>query len=150
MEDGVGLADVGEELVAEALAFRRAAHQARDVDHFQIGEDDLLALRELGERGEARVDDRHDADVRLDRAERIVRALRARGGECVEDRRFADVRQSDDTYGQSHDAALNRRGASAIPEAASPFRRRPSIPLPDSRSRRPGSFRAAARIVLCE
>ena len=32
MGDGVDLADVGEELVAEPLAFRGAAHQAGDVD----------------------------------------------------------------------------------------------------------------------
>src|SRR5207237_501838 len=46
VEDGVGLANVGQELVAEALALRRAAHQSRDVDDFEVGVDRLLALRE--------------------------------------------------------------------------------------------------------
>ena len=55
-----------------------------------------LLSRQRGELVEPRVDDRHDADVRLDRAERIVRALRAGRGQRVEDRRLADVRQTDD------------------------------------------------------
>jgi hypothetical protein len=37
MGDRVALADVGEELVAEALALRGAAHQAGDVDEGQSG-----------------------------------------------------------------------------------------------------------------
>ena len=40
--DGVAFADVGEELVAEPLALRGAAHQAGDVDEGQAGRDDLL------------------------------------------------------------------------------------------------------------
>ena len=35
--DGVDLADVGEELVAQALALAGAAHQAGDVDEFELG-----------------------------------------------------------------------------------------------------------------
>ena len=41
--DGVDLADVGEELVAEAFALRRAAHEAGDVDEGEPRRDDLLA-----------------------------------------------------------------------------------------------------------
>ena len=44
MDDGVDFADGGEKLVAEALAFRRAAHQAGDVDEGDAGRDDLLGL----------------------------------------------------------------------------------------------------------
>ena len=35
LHDGVGLADVGEELVAEALALRRAAHESGDVHELE-------------------------------------------------------------------------------------------------------------------
>ena len=37
MHDGVDLADGGEELVAEPLAFRGAAHQAGDIDEGRCG-----------------------------------------------------------------------------------------------------------------
>ena len=36
MRDRIDLADMAEELVAEPLALRRAAHQARDVDEFEL------------------------------------------------------------------------------------------------------------------
>jgi len=42
MGDGVALPDVGEELVAQALALGGAAHQPGDVDEGQAGRDDLL------------------------------------------------------------------------------------------------------------
>ena len=48
-------------------------------------------------RCEPRVGHGHGADVRLDRAERIVFAGDARGGQGVEQGRFADVRQADDS-----------------------------------------------------
>ena len=41
VEDGVDLADVAEELVAEALALAGAAHQAGDVDELERGRDHL-------------------------------------------------------------------------------------------------------------
>jgi hypothetical protein len=47
MDDGVDLADIGEELVAQPLALRGAAHQAGDVDEFQAGRHDLLRLADL-------------------------------------------------------------------------------------------------------
>ena len=46
MDDGVHLANVGEELVAQALALGGAAHQAGDVDEFQAGGDDLCGFAE--------------------------------------------------------------------------------------------------------
>src|SRR5205085_6358972 len=109
VEDRVRLANVGEELIPEPLPLRGAAHEARDVDDLQIGEYRLLRLREIGELDEPPVDDRHDPDVRLDRAERIVGALRAGGGECVEDGRLADIRETDDAYGKTHCARVNAR-----------------------------------------
>ena len=100
VRDRVGLADVREELVAEALALRRAGHEARDVDEFDRGRHDLLRLHDLRQRVEPQVRHRHDADVGVDGAERIVlrRDLRAR--QRVEQRGLADV-------GKTHDAALD-------------------------------------------
>ena len=44
--DGVDLADVGEELVAQAFALRRALDQAGDVDELELGVDDLGRARD--------------------------------------------------------------------------------------------------------
>ena len=61
----------------------------------------VVGLRDLRERLEARVGHRDDADVRLDRAERIVRRLGlARARQGVEEGGLADVRQPDDSGAQ--------------------------------------------------
>ena len=75
MRDRVDLTDMAKKLVAEALALRRAAHEARDVDELQLGMDDLRRLAEPGADFEPFVGHGHSADVGLDRAERIVRCL---------------------------------------------------------------------------
>ena len=113
MHDGVAFADVGEELVAEALALRRAAHDARDVDEGDARRDDLRRARDGCERVEPRIGHGDVAHVRLDGAERIIRRLRRRRlGERVEEGRLADVRQPDNAHLQAHDAApLTRLGA---------------------------------------
>ena len=46
VRDGVGLADVGEELVAQAFAFGRAGDQPGDVDELDDRRNDLLRLRD--------------------------------------------------------------------------------------------------------
>ena len=98
VEDRVALADVGEELVAEALALRGTLHEARDVRELDRGADDLLRVRDRRERLKARVLHLHDGRVRLDRAERVV----LRGGllplrERVEQSGLAHVWQSHDS-----------------------------------------------------
>ena len=104
MDDGVDLADVGEELVAEAFALACPAHQTGDVDELDLSLDLLCRLRDLGDLVEARVGDRDAADVGLDRAEGIVRRLRGSSfGQGIEKRRFADVRQADDAAAEAHE-----------------------------------------------
>ena len=75
VHDGVDLADVREELVAEALAFRGALHEAGDIDELDRRGREFFRLIHFGELVEALVRHRDDADVRLDRAERIVCGL---------------------------------------------------------------------------
>jgi hypothetical protein len=53
--DRVGLADVGQELVAQALALRGARDQAGDVDELHRGRQDLLRLDDGRQLVEARV-----------------------------------------------------------------------------------------------
>ena len=97
VHDGVDLADGGEKLVAQPLAFRGAAHQTGDVDETDAGRHDLRRLAEHGELVEARVGHRDLAHVRFDGAERIIRRLRRRGlRQRIEERRLADIRQADD------------------------------------------------------
>jgi hypothetical protein len=47
VDDGVGFADVGQELVAQAFALGGAGHQAGDVHEFDDGRLDLLRLDDL-------------------------------------------------------------------------------------------------------
>ena len=107
VDDGVGLADVGEELVAEAFAFAGASDEAGDVDEFDDGGLDLLGLDDFSELGEAGVRDFYDADVGLDGAEGVVGSFDAGFGQRVEEGGFADV-------GQADDAALECHGVSFL------------------------------------
>ena len=122
MDDGVDLADVGEELVAQAFALRCAAHEAGDVDEGQPRRDDLRRLADRGELVEPRIGHRDLADIRLDGAERIVRRLRRRRlGQRVEQGRLADIGQADDTAFESH-----RSFRSFAPRERCAFHFRPS------------------------
>jgi tRNA/rRNA methyltransferase len=103
MGDGVDLADIGEELVAEPLSLRRAAHQPRDVDKSQPRRDGLLRLRDGGQPVEPGVGNRHLADIRLDGAEGKIGRLRGGGArQRVEKRRLADIGQPDDAASETH------------------------------------------------
>ena len=113
LHDRVHLADVAEELVAQAFARARAFHETGDVDELDRGRDDLLRTREFRQDFEPRIGHGDDAEVRIDRAERIVRRLRlARSGDGVEERRFSDIRQADDSSAQ-HKARTLRRETQA-------------------------------------
>ena len=100
--DRVHLSDVGQELVAQALAARRAGHQARDVHELHRGRDHLLRLDDLRQRAQARVRHRDHAHVGLDRAEREIGRGDARLGQRVEQGRLAHVGQADDPAFDAH------------------------------------------------
>ncbi len=100
--DGVGGADVAEELVAEAFAFAGAFDEAGDVDELHRGGDEGLGLDELGDSGEALIGHGDDAGVGVDGAEGIVGGLRLGRGEGVEDRGFSDVGEANDSAVQWH------------------------------------------------
>src|SRR5438477_3888027 len=103
MDDRVDLADVGEELIAEAFALGRAADEAGDVDEFDLSLDLLRRLGDRAELVEAWVGHRDAANIRLNGAERIIRRLRRRSlCQRVEKRRFADVWQADDAAAKAH------------------------------------------------
>ena len=97
MDDGVDLADMRQELVAQALALGRALDQSGDVDELDGGGGELVGLVHLRELVQPRVGDRNHADVGLDGTERIVGGLGAGVGDGVEQRGLSDVGQSDDS-----------------------------------------------------
>ena len=101
--DRVDLADVREELVAEAFALGGAAHETGDVDEVQPGRNDFRGPGNAADLEQTRIRHRDFTDVRLDGAKRIVRRLRERGlRQSVEQGRFADVRQADDAALETH------------------------------------------------
>ena len=97
VDDRIHLADVGQELVAQPLALARAAHQSRDIHKLHHRRGGLFRVVQVGQRLQALVRHGHHADVGVDGAERVVRALRARLRDCIEQSRFPDIRKPDDT-----------------------------------------------------
>src|SRR5471030_1706622 len=102
MRDGVGLANIGEELVAKALALGSAGHQSGDVDEFDRRRNHFLGLRDRGKPRQARIGYFDNADVGFDGAERIILCGDAGFGERVEQGGFADVGQADDAAFETH------------------------------------------------
>ena len=102
----VGLTDVGEELVAQALALARAAHQPGDVDERHRRRDRTGAVEQRGQLVEPGIRHAHDADVGVDRRERIVRGEHGVLGQRVEQGRLPDVREADDADRECHDSRV--------------------------------------------
>ena len=97
LADGVAVADVRQELVAEALALVRALDQACDVNELDGGRHDLRGMHHLGELVQALVGNVHDAHVGVDRGEGVVGREPALAGQRGEQGRLAHVGQTYDT-----------------------------------------------------
>ena len=91
VQDRIDIAQVAEELISQPFALRRPADQPGDIDQLKNGRDDFLGLDVLIDGREPRIGNRDSADVRLDRAERIVLAGNPRCGERIKERTFSDV-----------------------------------------------------------
>ena len=96
VDDGVGLPDVGQELVAQARPLAGALHQAGDVHELDDRRGLLVRLVHLRQVVQPLVRHGHHAHVGVDGAEGVVGALGAGVGDGVEQGRFAHV-------GQTHD-----------------------------------------------
>ena len=81
--DGVGLADVGEELVAQSLALARALDETRDIDELHGRRQRALRIDDLGECLDPGVGDRDDPHVGLDGREGVVGGVGLVAGERV-------------------------------------------------------------------
>ena len=96
MADRVGLADLGEEAIPQALTRRGAAHQAGDVVELDRLRDLRARTRRLRHGRQALVGDLDDGDIGLHGRERVDGGLGRRPREGVEERRLACVGQADD------------------------------------------------------
>ena len=97
VQDGIGLAYVGQELVTETLALAGTLHQAGDVDYVDRGRDGALRLAEVRQGLQPLVRHVGGAEVRLNGTEREIGALGLSGAYTVEEGGFTDVRQTDYT-----------------------------------------------------
>ena len=94
--DGVDLADVGEELVAEALALARPLDEPADVDDLHGGVHDVAALRHRRQPVEALVGHLGHADVGVLGGEGVRRGEGAAAGQGVVERALAGVGEADE------------------------------------------------------
>ena len=92
-----------EELVAESFTLGRTGDEAGDIDELDDGRNDRFRVDDRSDLGEAFIRYDGDAEVRFDRAERIVLRLDLAAGERVEERRLADVGETDDAAADTHE-----------------------------------------------
>src|SRR5690349_8214380 len=97
-DNRVDFANVTEKLISQTLAGARAFDQAGDIDKLDRRRRDFFRARNRGDLFQSRVRHGHHADIGVNRAERIILRWRfMRAGNSVEQRRFPDVWQSDNS-----------------------------------------------------
>ena len=98
LHDGVHLADVPQELIAQAFARAGALHQTGDIHEFENGRNQLLRTADFREHFETFVGNRDDALIRLDGAKTVVGRHRlARLRDSIEQSAFPDVGKTYDS-----------------------------------------------------
>ena len=104
MGNGVAFADIGQKLVAQALAFRCTPHQPRDVDKGHASRNNLLGPCNCRQFIQPCIGHSHFAHVGFNRAKRkVCRLRRCRSGQGVEKGGFSHIRQTHDTHFETHD-----------------------------------------------
>ena len=112
MRDRVDFPDAGKKLVAEPVPFRCPFDEARDVDERHGRRNNRRRARDPGNVVQPFVGHGDLAQIRLDRAERIVRGLRGgRAGQRVEQCGFPDIREADDACPEAQLPILPARSA---------------------------------------
>ena len=79
LHDRIGLADIGEELVPQSGTLRSTFHQTGDVHEFNRGRHQFFRSGNFREHRESGIGHGDHADIRVDRAKRIIRGLRLAG-----------------------------------------------------------------------
>ncbi len=114
MGDGIGLADIGQKLVAQALALGGTGHQAGNIHKFHHCRNGSLRLDHFRQLIKARIRHFHYADIGINGTKRIVLRLDTCLGQGIEQGGLADVWQADDAALETHfynlcKAALNSK-----------------------------------------
>ncbi|MNC47453.1 hypothetical protein D3C75_965160 [compost metagenome] len=97
MDNGIHFTDMGQELVAKAFALAGALHQTGDIHEFEGSWHDAVRIDNLRQLLETLIGNLHHAHIGIDRAKRVVGGFRPGLGNCIEQRRFAYIGQSDNT-----------------------------------------------------
>ena len=106
LADGIGLANVGQELVAQALALVGALHQTCDVDELDRRRHNAARVNDVGKLLQAAIGHIDDTHVGVDRGKRVVGGKAGLFGKRGEQRRLAHVGQAHDTDGKGHDSSF--------------------------------------------
>ena len=84
MDDGIHLADIGQELIAKSFALGSALNQPCDIDKFDNSRRNLFGMVHLAKQTDPFIRDCHHAHIGVDGAEGIVCRLCASFGQRVE------------------------------------------------------------------
>ena len=106
LADGVGLANVSQELVTQTLALVSALHQTCDVDELDRRWHNATRVNDVGELLQAAIGHVDDTHVGVDRGERVVGGKAGLFGKRGEQRRLTHVGQAHDTDGKGHDSSF--------------------------------------------
>ena len=122
VRDGVDLANIAEELIAQPLPFGGAANETRNIDKCQPRRHDRRRFRERRKSFQPLIGHCHFTDIRLNGAKWIIGSLRRRGfRQRVEEGRFADIRQADDAAFKTHDSSVTDQTGSPSGLSAKPL-----------------------------
>ena len=97
MDDGVGGADIAQELIAQAFTLGCALDKTGDVHEFDHGRGGLLGSVEIAEPLQTLVRHGYHAHIGVDGAKSVVIRRNAGIGDGVEEGGLAHIRKSDDT-----------------------------------------------------
>ena len=97
LADSVGVANVCQELIAQALALVCALDQASDVHKLNGCRHDTTRIDNLGQLLEPCVGHVNNAHVRVDGGKRVICSQATLAGQRGEQRRFTNVWQANDT-----------------------------------------------------
>ena len=98
LRNGVNLADMRKEFVAEAFALGRAFYKPCDIDKAHGGRHDFFGFKHFSQHVKTRIRHIYNAHIRFYGAERIVGSFCPCFGNSIKQRAFAYVRQAYNTY----------------------------------------------------
>jgi len=118
--DRIHFADVRKELIAKTFALRCAGDEPGNINKLNGRRQDLFGLRNRRKLSKPRIRHRHNTDIRVDRAERIVFCGDLRAGKRVEERGLTDIGQADDAAFDAIRRSRDSCAGGASPAVAPP------------------------------